>query len=123
MTSSSRFRPTARPRYFEDAKRFFAKEHVCLPLVGVFIRFARVEDEAWLAHTSASSAFEEDEYSVFFEMPIYVPQGVEPATLAQTMDPYRRWIERLVQVHGARPHSGQNDEWVFDLRQPCASLR
>lgn len=102
---------------FAAAREYFAAEHICLPLVGVFIRFSRIEDEAWIAHTSASEEFEAGRYVTFFEMPIYMPEGLSPERLEDYMEGYRGWVRRLLEM-GARPHWGKNDAWVFDLHQP-----
>lgn len=110
--------PSRAAEVFAAARRYFSQEHVCLPLVGVFIRFSRVEDEAWIAHTSASPRFESGEFATFFEMPIYVPEGPDAAARDAYLQPYHEWVRRLVVEFDARPHWGKNDAWVFDLQDP-----
>lgn len=113
--------PSRAAAAFAAAREYFAVQDVCLPLVGVFTRFSRVEDEAWIAHTSASELFTEGDYVTFFEMPIYVPDGVSSATMDAFMAKYEEWVRRLIEDFGARPHWGKNDSWVFDLQDPIAA--
>jgi FAD/FMN-containing dehydrogenase len=106
---------------FAAARRYFDAEDLCFPLVGVFIRFARVEDESWLAHTGASGRFRVGDTAVFFEMPIYIPGGISEARMAEYLRPYKEWVRRLIVDFGARPHWGKNDAWVFDLQDPAVA--
>lgn len=106
---------------FAAARRTFTAERICLPLVGVFIRFSKIEDETWIAHTSSSEQFRAGDYVTFFEMPMYVPEGIDEMTRAAFMAPYEQWIETLVVEHGARPHWAKNDDWVFRLQDADAA--
>ena len=106
---------------FAAARRLFTAERICLPLVGVFIRFSRIEDEAWIAHTSTSDRFVEGQYVTFFEMPLYVPEGIDQATRDELMAPYEGWIRTLIDERRARPHWGKNDDWVFELQDAEAA--
>ncbi|MEM6992634.1 MAG: D-arabinono-1,4-lactone oxidase, partial [Myxococcota bacterium] len=63
-------------------------------------------------------SFAEGGFVTFFEMPIYVPEGISAAQLEEFMDKYERWVQRLIEEFGARPHWGKNDAWVFDMHDP-----
>ncbi len=105
---------------FAAAKAHFKDERVCLPLIGVFIRFSRVEEAAWIAHTGAAPPlFNEGEFVTFFEMPIYMPEGISAAARDEYMQKYRAIVETLIVEFGARPHWGKNDDWVFNLQRPA----
>ncbi|MFY0539522.1 D-arabinono-1,4-lactone oxidase [Nannocystis pusilla] len=103
---------------FAAARKHFDAEDLCFPLVGIFIRFSRVDDEAWLAHTSTSDEFHTGDVAVFMEMPIYIPAGFTPERTEAHLRPYKAWVKRLITEFGARPHWGKNDTWVFDLQDP-----
>ncbi|MEM6994166.1 MAG: FAD-binding oxidoreductase, partial [Myxococcota bacterium] len=58
--------PSRAAAAYAAAREYFARDGICLPLVGVFIRFSKIEDEAWIAHTSASESFAEGGFVTFF---------------------------------------------------------
>ena len=53
------------------------KQKVCLPLIGIFIRFTRVSDETLLAHSTVGGEFKKGELAAFIEMPVYLPSPNE----------------------------------------------
>jgi hypothetical protein len=92
------------------------KNATCLPLVGVFIRFAPSDDRTLLAHTvSDNKDWIKGEPAVFFEMPVYVPVGLSKEQFDQYEKQFNEFTAMLVKNFSGRPHWGKNRQWAFDL--------
>jgi hypothetical protein len=110
-------------RRAEDAiraiKQYIDQHHICLPLVGVFIRFSPSEDKALLAHTTTHDSFVDGEPVVFFEMPVYIPVGFTQAQRDKIENIYVGYTKLLVDNFEGRPHWGKNRDWAFpyELKQ------
>jgi FAD/FMN-containing dehydrogenase len=92
------------------------KEDICLPLVGVFIRFAKAEDKSLLAYTVPDGReWQEGEPVVYFEMPVYLPVGLPSHMLQKYEKRYEEFVHMLITRFSARPHWGKNREWTFEL--------
>lgn len=106
----------------KEAFEFFKREKICLPLVGVFIRFSLVEDTTLLAHTVAQGDFVKGEPMMFFEMPVFLPKCMRCPEQARYEKPYSDFVEHLIKNYGARPHWAKNRRSSFvyqkDLRYP-----
>lgn len=89
---------------------------VCLPLVGVFIRYAQAEDQTLIAHTVASGEFKPGEPAVFMEIPIYLPTAFNQEQMAKYEKPYVEFTKFLIEEFNGRPHWGKNRQWSFDLQ-------
>jgi FAD/FMN-containing dehydrogenase len=97
-------------------KKLTQDYNTCLPLVGVFIRFAPIESKSLLAHTvSNNQNWIEGETAVFFEMPVYIPQGFGPEEFDHYEKQYQEFASMLIRDFNGRPHWGKNKEWTFDL--------
>jgi hypothetical protein len=94
-----------------------AKENnTCLPLVGVFVRFAPIESQTLLAHSGADDKnWVEGETAVFFEMPVYVPIGYSKERFDAYEKQYVEFAKLLIERFSGRPHWGKNRQWAFDL--------
>lgn len=97
-------------------KEHVRKNETCLPLVGVFIRFAPIEDETLIAHTAATGKdWVEGGPAVFFEMPVYVPVGFSAEQFMAYEKPFVEFARMLIERFSGRPHWGKNRQWTFDL--------
>lgn len=95
--------------------------NICLPLVGVFLRFSPSESKSWLAHTTTGGDFIENEPVVFIEMPVYLPVGFSEDMKASYDSIYENFARMLVEKFGARVHWGKNRAWLFQLERDRAS--
>ncbi|MBI3556355.1 MAG: hypothetical protein HY074_08850 [Deltaproteobacteria bacterium] len=93
------------------------KNHLCLPLVGVFLRFAPSEDATLLAHTVSLGDFHRGEPAMFIEMPVYLPTAFSKEQQSGYDRPYEEFARLLIEKFGGRPHWGKNRDWVFKLAQ------
>lgn len=98
-------------------KALTKKYGTCLPLVGVFIRFAPAEDETLLAHSVSEGEFHSGETAAFIEMPVYVPTGLPVEMMKKYEKPFEEFARMLVEDFGGRPHWGKNKEWLFALQR------
>jgi FAD/FMN-containing dehydrogenase len=101
---------------FKAIREHMTLNKTCLPLVGVFIRFAPSEDQTLLAHTvSDQNDWIKNEPAVFFEMPVYVPVGMDHKTFDQYEKQYVDFAKLMIEQYSGRPHWGKNRQWAFDL--------
>jgi len=101
----------------QEVKRFARERKICLPLVGVFIRFAPSEDASLLAHTTALGDFKKGEPVVFIEMPVYLPTAF-PKEMATDYDAkYEDFARLMIERFSGRAHWGKNRDWVFELQR------
>jgi len=89
------------------------KQKVCLPLIGVFIRFTRANEDTLLAHSVASGGFKKGELVAFIEMPVYLPSGFSKEKLKEHEAAYEEFARMLVMNFNGRAHWGKNRDWVF----------
>ncbi len=100
----------------EAIKKHVVKNRTCLPLVGVFIRFAPSESKTLIGHTYADGKdWKEGEPAVFFEMPVYVPVGLTDNKFNQYESEFKEFASMLIKDFSGRPHWGKNRQWAFDL--------
>ncbi len=95
---------------------------VRLPLVGVFTRYAKSENETLMAYTGTGGPFEDGTHVVHIEMPIYVPAGFSKAEMEAYMAPFVEYVTVLIEKYGARAHWAKNREWAFDLQRQLGSF-
>jgi FAD/FMN-containing dehydrogenase len=101
----------------EEVRRFARERKICLPLVGVFIRFAPSEDASLLAHTTAHGDFKKGEPVVFIEMPVYLPTAF-PKEMANEYDSrYEDFARLMIERFSGRAHWGKNRDWAFELHR------
>lgn len=93
------------------------KNKICLPLVGVFLRFTPSMDEALMSHTTAYKDFIINEPVVYIEMPVYLPVGFTPEMKQKYDAVFEDFATMLIRDHGARAHWGKNRDWVFDMQR------
>lgn len=97
-------------------KKHFKNNNSCLPLVGIFVRYAPSEGRSLLAHTNSSGGdWKEGETAVFFEAPVYLPVGFTPEQMALYEKTYVEFARELITKYSGRPHWGKNRQWTFDL--------
>lgn len=95
---------------------------ICLPLIGIFIRFAPPEDGTLIAHTVNEGVFGNSPTGgnvagMFFEMPVFIPKGIKCADLARYEKVYSDLAEKLVTDFGGRGHWGKNRRSLFQLQR------
>ncbi|CAA0119791.1 L-gulono-1,4-lactone dehydrogenase [BD1-7 clade bacterium] len=92
-----------------------------VPLIGIFVRFSKVENNTLLAYTGTGNGFEDGTIAVHIEMPIFVPAALSEQQFNEYMDPYEEAMRVLVTQYGARGHWGKNmhsdDPWMFELQR------
>jgi UDP-N-acetylenolpyruvoylglucosamine reductase len=98
------------------------RNKICLPLVGVFVRYAPSEPETLIAHTTSANKFKSNEISVFIEIPTYLPVGFFGERYESYHRPYKEFARFLIEEFDGRPHWGKNREWTFLLNQQKASF-
>jgi L-gulonolactone oxidase len=109
--------PASRAQAAIEAVKAYAEEaKICLPLVGVFIRFAPAEEATLLAHTVARGEFKAGEPAVFIEMPVYLPTAFPPEMAAAYDRKYEDFARLLIEKFSGRAHWGKNRDWVFGLQ-------
>lgn len=97
-------------------KKHFKNNKSCLPLVGIFVRYAPSEGRSLLAHTNSSGGdWKEGETAVFFEAPVYLPVGFSPEQMELYEKTYVEFARELITKYSGRPHWGKNRQWTFDL--------
>jgi len=96
-----------------------------VPLIGVFVRFSKVEGSSLMAYTGSGNGFEDGSYAVHIELPIFVPTGLEKSQFDEYMSPYEEAMRTLIKDFGARAHWGKNmhsnDPWIFEFQRDIGS--
>lgn len=96
-----------------------------VPLIGIFVRFSKVEAGSLMAYTGAGNGFEAGTATAHIEMPIYVPVALTDAQFDEYMAPYEEAMRTLITEYGARGHWGKNmhsmDPWLFELQRDIGS--
>ncbi len=96
-------------------KRHVEANNTCLPLVGVFIRFAPSDDRTLLAHTHADGDdWRVGEPAVFFEMPVYLPLGFSKQQFEDYERQFVEFARLLIEDYSGRPHWGKNRAWALE---------
>jgi FAD/FMN-containing dehydrogenase len=95
----------------------FHKDHVCLPLVGVSLRVAPIEDISLIAHSSAYGDFKPGELAMFIELSVYQPTGFPLELQARYDAPYDEFGRVLLEDFSGRAHWGKNVDWLFELQR------
>jgi hypothetical protein len=100
------------------AKDYFKLHKICLPLIGVFIRFAAPEDGTLIAHTVSEGPFSSGPPGMFFEMPVLLPKGMKCADQARYEKVYADLAELMLSspING-RAHWGKNRSSLFQLQR------
>jgi hypothetical protein len=112
------FIPKSRARdALQAAMTYFKAHKLCLPLIGVFLRFAPAEDTTLLAHSVAMGDFVAGEPGMFFEMPVFIPRKLTCSDQARYEKVYADLAEMLVRDYGGRAHWGKNRASLFQLQR------
>ncbi|MCY4046028.1 MAG: hypothetical protein OXE99_13250 [Cellvibrionales bacterium] len=80
-----------------------------VPLIGIFVRFSKIEDETLMAYTGAGGDYINGETAVHIEMPIYVPVNLSAEQMHAYISPYEDAMATLIRDFGARGHWGKNE--------------
>jgi hypothetical protein len=94
-----------------------ADNRTCLPLTGLFIRYVMPEDTTLIAHTVAQGAFKAGEPAVLFELPSYMPVGLNPEMLAAYNQQFSGIAQTLITDFNGRAHWGKNNTAIFALQK------
>ncbi|OUR88661.1 hypothetical protein A9Q81_23255 [Gammaproteobacteria bacterium 42_54_T18] len=96
-----------------------------VPLIGIFVRFSKSENESLMAYSGSGGPFEDGTHVAHIEMPIFVPVNLTDAEFAEYMGPYEEAQKILIEQFGARGHWGKNqhsmDTWLFELQKTAGS--
>lgn len=96
-------------------KKHTQQNFTCLPLVGVFIRFAPSESKTLIGHThSDQNDWIDGEPAVFFEMPVYVPVGFSKERFEQYEKQFVDFAKLLIKDYSGRPHWAKNRDWTLN---------
>ena len=87
----------------------------CLPLLGVFLRFAPVEAETLIAHSVAGGAFKRGELAMFIDLPVYIPVGMTCSNQDRWEKPWIDLAAILIENHHGRAHWAKNQRSAFVL--------
>ena len=93
------------------------KNKICLPLVGVFVRFAPAEEATLMAHTTAIGDFKPGEPAVFLEMPVYVPTALTPEMESEYQRQFEDYAKLLIGHYSGRAHWGKNRDWTLKMQR------
>jgi hypothetical protein len=101
----------------QTAKAHFAQTQMCLPLIGVFLRFAPAEDGTLIAHTVKESPAQ-GQPGMFFEIVVFLPKGMRCGDQARFEKVYDDLAVKLVSppING-RAHWGKNRRSLFQLQR------
>ena len=98
---------------------------VGVPMIGIFVRYAKSENNTLMAYTGTGGPFQDGTQAVHIEMPIWVPIGMTPQRFQEYMGPYEEAMRTLITQYGARGHWGKNmhtnDPWLFELEKNIGS--
>ena len=94
-----------------------SENRICLPLLGVFIRFAPTEESTLIATNVVGGEFKAGEPSVLIEIPAYTPTGFPPESLHEYEKKYETLTQLLVEKYQGRAHWGKNSNPVFKLQK------
>ncbi len=102
----------------QTAKSYFQQNGICLPLIGVFLRFAPAEDGTLVAHTVNQGPFATGPAGMFFEMVVLLPKGMTCGDQARYEKVYSDLAEKLVSppING-RGHWAKNRRSLFQLQR------
>lgn len=111
-------------RSFTNGQNLKARQ-VGVPMIGIFVRYAKSENKTLMAYTGTGGPFQEGTHAVHIEMPIWVPVGMNETAFKNYMGPYEEAMRTLVTQYGARGHWGKNmhsnDPWLFALQRESGS--
>lgn len=107
-------------RELKGAVKFLEKHlkgnKTCLPLVGIFVRFAPIESKTLLGHTIPDGKnWIEGERSAFIEMPVYLPIGFSQDEMKAYEKQFEIFTTTLISKFHGRPHWGKNKTWALEL--------
>jgi hypothetical protein len=99
--------------------RDYAKDkRLCMPLVGVFLRFSPNDDHTLIGHSVTDDGAFKGQKVMFLEFVVYVlhtPENAREAAQQQRdyYSPYLELARQIVQHHHGRPHWAKNDTSLF----------
>jgi FAD/FMN-containing dehydrogenase len=102
---------------------YFAKHKIALPLVGLFIRFSRVDDESLLSLASTGGEFVAGEPAMYTEFTYYKPAGLREAEMARYEAVYADWVRLMIRDYHARVHWAKNKPFAFVLSREAGNLQ
>lgn len=109
------------PFVLRDAQEVLLADRVSLPLRGIFIRFAQVQDQSLLSHVTSGGLFVEGESVALIEFPVYRPFAFSESLEDGYFAPYERLAHLILEKYQGRAHWGKNEEWIFDREREIGS--
>jgi hypothetical protein len=110
------------PAALARVRDYARAERLCMPLIGLFLRFSPVDDNTLIGHSVTDDRAFKDQKVMFLEFVVYVlqPGENEEEWQRQESEYYKKYRDlalQLVQYHHGRPHWGKNQVPVFQLHK------
>ena len=110
------------PAALTEVYRAAKDQRLCMPLIGVFLRFSPVDRSTLVAHSVSDAGWFKNQKVMFLEFVVYVLHEPETAEEREQQErdyyaKYRQLAIDLVQKHHARPHWGKNQIPVFQVHK------
>lgn len=111
--------PMAQARQALEVVNDFAnRKLICLPLIGVFLRFSPREDSTLIGHSVSDEGAFKDGGVMFLEFVAYVPKDKPPTAAEPYYLPYRELARRLLDApFYGRAHWGKNEADLFVVQR------
>jgi FAD binding domain/D-arabinono-1,4-lactone oxidase len=114
------------PAALKRFRDYVRDQHLCMPLIGAFLRFSPVDDTTLVAHSVTDDAAFKGQKVMFLEFVVYVlHQGETEKERAQQEKHYYKLYRdlglQMVQYHHGRPHWGKNQIPLFQLHKEVDS--
>jgi hypothetical protein len=102
----------------QELKRRATEDHLCLPLMGVFLRFTRADESTLIAHSVADGhEFPSESGVLFAELVVYrTADGTFDAT-DPYFKPYWNALQSLIVNYHGRAHWAKNQADLFKLQR------
>jgi hypothetical protein len=107
------------PKALERVRAYAKDNRLCMPLIGVFLRFSPIDESTLVGHSVTDDKAFKGEKVMFLEFVVYVLH--EPETdrerAYQEREYYRKYRELALQIvehHHGRPHWAKNETPVFE---------
>ncbi len=102
-------------------KKYIKKEKSGLPLFGIFLRHALIEDESLMTHAGAGGKFKKGDTAVYVEIVTFYPNQAPSFALAEYEKFYSTIVEKLVKDFNGRPHWAKNEDSIHAMKEVKAS--
>ena len=95
---------------------YLKSNKIALPLSGIFLRFAPVEEQTLISPVTSGGHFNPGEIAVYVEIPSYHAIGFSPALREEHDHQYEEIAKLLISKYHGRAHWGKNQKSVFTFQ-------